>query len=97
MLAIMCDYYSNMKEDIGINPNQNDDEDDPELDQVLQDMKSNSTAVNFREFLARSQNFDRNTPWKQISRRVCDNDKKKRIRSSAGQTSLLVNNSNLSR
>lgn len=60
----MDQYYTHMKEDIGIDPNYAPSEDDPDLDKVLKNLKPNSTASNFREFLVRSQNFNKNTPWK---------------------------------
>ena len=91
MLGIMNEYYDHMRDDIGIDPRLLQDDDDPELDRVLTNLRPNSTATNFREFLARSQNFDRNTPWKQISRKVDHDDKKRRIRSSAGRASQAIN------
>lgn len=86
MLGYMDDYYTHMKEDIGIDPNYAPEEDDPDLDRVLMNLRPNSTAINFREFLTRSQNFNKNTPWKQISRKLNDNDEKRRIMSTAGRT-----------
>lgn len=35
MLNFMSDYYKNMKEEMGINPNYAVEEDDPQLDIVL--------------------------------------------------------------
>jgi len=70
----MNEYYTHIKDVIGIDVNYAPDEDDPELDRVLKEMRPNSTATNFRPFLGRSQNFDRNTPWKQISRKVDHDD-----------------------
>ena len=83
-----------MKDDVGIDPNYCPDEGDEELEQVLIEMKRNATATNFRPFLRRSQNFDRNTAWKQISRKVYDDDKKQKVKIAAYHTSQLINNSN---
>lgn len=97
MLGIMNEYYTHIKEVIGIDVNYEPDEDDPELDKVLQEMRPNSTATNFRPFLGRSANFDRNTPWKQISRKVNDDDQKRRVWSSAGRHSQAINSGQTTR
>ncbi len=60
----MDDHYSQMKQHIGIDPNYTAQEDDPDLDKVLKKLRPNSTASNFKEFLIRSQNFNKNTTWK---------------------------------
>ena len=38
----MNEYYTHMKEDIGIDPNYAPEEDDPDLDRVLVSLKTNS-------------------------------------------------------
>jgi hypothetical protein len=60
----MDHYYTHMKGDIGIDPNYAPDQDDVDLDRVLGNLKHNAEPTNFKEFLKRSENFERNTPWK---------------------------------
>jgi len=40
------------------------------LDVVLRKLRPNSTAKNFKEFMTRSSNQNKNTPWKQMARKV---------------------------
>lgn len=70
ILGYMDHYYTHMKGDIGIDPDYAPDQDDVELNQVLLNLKHNAQPNNFKEFLKRADNFDRNTPWKQISRKI---------------------------
>ena len=48
-------------------------------------LQPNSTAINFKEFFTKSKNLFKTTPWKQISRRVIEEDKRRRIKSSVGR------------
>lgn len=64
MLSLMEDYYETLKTDIGIDPTKKDDGDDPGLDVMLKSLKANSTAANFKDFMTRSQNLHKSTPWK---------------------------------
>lgn len=57
-------YYTHMKDEIGIQADYAPDEDDIDLDKVLHNLKENAQPNNFREFLTREQNFDKNTSWK---------------------------------
>ena len=57
MLEFMDDYYSQMKNQMGIDANYGIEEDDPKLEVVLHALRPNTTARNFKEFLARSKNF----------------------------------------
>lgn len=76
MLNVLDEYYGEMKDAVGIDPHFCVDEDDTELEQVLVDMKRNAKPTNFKPFLHRSQNFDKSTPWKRVSRKVADDDRK---------------------
>jgi hypothetical protein len=51
MLNVMDNYFSNMKNDMGITEKNNYEEDDVHLDEVLQTLRPNTTAKNFRDFL----------------------------------------------
>lgn len=78
MLGIMDAYYSNMKLDMGIaeqqklllaeQEGQNDDA--LKLDEVLNKLRPNTTAKNFKEFLQRSDNINKTTHWKRVSRKL---------------------------
>ena len=81
MLGIMDGYYSNMKQDMGIaeqhrllvaeQEGQNDDA--LRLDDVLKKLRPNTTAKNFKEFLARSDNINKTAHWRKVSRKVNPN------------------------
>ncbi len=64
MFTFMDEYYKSMKLEMGIDPNYAVEEDDPQLDIVLQKLRPNTTAQNFREFLTKSQNFKKTRAWK---------------------------------
>jgi hypothetical protein len=51
MLDFMTNFYSTMKEEMGFNANYGVEQDDAELDAVLRQLRPNTTAKNFREFL----------------------------------------------
>ena len=70
MLTFMDEYYKSMKLEMGIDPNYAVEEDDPQLDIVLQKLRPNTTAQNFREFLTKFQNFKKTRAWKQVARKV---------------------------
>jgi hypothetical protein len=70
MLSAMDTYYTNLKENIGIDPNYQPQEQDFELERVCRDIKANATPLNFKEYLQRSENFKKPTPIKLISRQV---------------------------
>jgi hypothetical protein len=66
----MDSYFSNMKEDMGLNKKPNDAEEEFHLEEVLQSLRPNTTAKNFKEFLSRADNMTRSQHWKGISRKV---------------------------
>ena len=74
----MESYYSGMKDDLGIaetqkllvaeQDGQNDDV--LKLDEVLKKLRPNCAATNFKEFLLRQDNVNKNQKWKRIARKV---------------------------
>jgi hypothetical protein len=64
MLSFMTDYYDKMKYDMGINQNYGVEKDDADLDAVLKQLKPNTTAKNFREFLTKRENVYKNQNWR---------------------------------
>ncbi|CDW81558.1 UNKNOWN [Stylonychia lemnae] len=73
MLNIMDSYYSNMKVDMGILEKKNYEEEDSKLDEVLRTLRPNTTANNFKEFLSRQDNINKSTYWKNVARKLDDN------------------------
>lgn len=51
MLNVMDSYYANMKNDMGINYNRNLNEEDSKFDEVMNVIKPNTTAQNFKDFI----------------------------------------------
>ena len=80
----MQDFYNTMKNCSGIDDEKNVSAVDPALDELLRELKPNSDAQNFREFMAPSQNFNKTTPWKQIARKVTAEEQRRRLKSSVG-------------
>lgn len=69
MLNMMDSYYFSMKEEMGIMEKHDDyAEEDHKLDEVLKTLRPNTTANNFKHFLARQENITRPTHWKAIAR-----------------------------
>ena len=69
MLNMMDSYYSSMKEDMGIKEKHDDyAEEDHKLEEVLRTLRPNTTAKNFKHFLARQENITRTTHWKAVAR-----------------------------
>jgi len=64
MLSFMNEYYKNMKEEMGIDPNYAVEDNDPQLDIVLKKLRPNTTATNFREFMTKSSNVNKTRAWK---------------------------------
>ena len=65
----MDSYYFSMKEEMGIMEKHDDyAEEDHKLDEVLKTLRPNTTANNFKHFLARQENITRPTHWKAIAR-----------------------------
>ena len=56
MLKMMNQYYSTLKNEVGIEDQTGLDDEDYDLDNILKTLKPNTTPVNFREFLKREDN-----------------------------------------
>jgi uncharacterized membrane protein YgaE (UPF0421/DUF939 family) len=70
VLKKMTNFYEQIKEDVDIYPKNVVDEEDFALQTLLENLKDNSNAHNFKEFLTAKNMFDRPTKWKQIARQV---------------------------
>ena len=74
----MEDHYTKMKNDLGLpemqkalkNEQEGMNDDAVKLDEILQRLRPNTTATNFKEFLERRDNINKNSQWKRISRKV---------------------------
>ena len=73
----MDGYYDSMKGEIGVDKDYDVEPDDPMLDVVLRKLRPNSTATNFREFMAKSQNIQKRTDMKELARKVNAHDERK--------------------
>ena len=76
MLNLMNQYYTNLKTEVGIEDQTNVVDDDYELDGILQTLKPNTTAKNFKEFLTRETNCTKTQAWRSISRKIYDDEQK---------------------
>jgi hypothetical protein len=76
MLSQMDAYYEHMKQDLQVDPNYVPNDEDKDLEKALLDSKANVTPSNFKFFLNRKHNYDKNTVWKQVARRL-DADEKR--------------------
>lgn len=65
---MMEGYYTDLKKEVGIGQPQNDNEEDNELESILNTLKPNTTANNFKEFLDIKSNCNRTQAWRQTSR-----------------------------
>ncbi len=70
MLNLMNQYYTNLKNDVGIEDQTGIDDEDYELDDILKTLKPNTTAKNFKEFLKREDNCTKTQAWRSISRQI---------------------------
>ena len=70
MLGLMNAYYSNLKNEVGIEDKNSLDDEDYELDDILKTLKPNTTAQNFKEFLKREDNLTKTQAWRSISRKI---------------------------
>ena len=70
MHGFMEEYYTNMKNEMGIDATYGIEEQDPPLDEVLKLIKPNVTAKNFKEYLQKSDNIYKTQKWRKISRKV---------------------------
>lgn len=66
----MNQYYANMKHDIGIKDKEDTNAEDIQLDVILQKLRPNTTARNFKDLLNRKDNFGRSTYWKKVTRQL---------------------------
>jgi hypothetical protein len=83
MLNVMDAYYDNMKTEMGLKERPETNEEDIQLDEVLNKLRPNTTARNFKDFLGRKDNINRNQYWKKVSRKLDGQD----------QTQQMFNNS----
>jgi len=78
MLGVMDTYYNAMKTDLGIAEQQRllkaeqegSNDDALRLDEVLNKLRPNTTAKNFKELLTRGDNFNKTTGWRRVSRKL---------------------------
>ena len=70
MLNVMDAYYDNMKTEMGLKERPETNEEDIQLDEVLNKLRPNTTARNFKDFLSRKDNMNRNQYWKKVSRKL---------------------------
>ena len=70
ILNKMTNFYDQIKEDVDIYPKNVVDQEDFALQTLLDNLKDNSNAHNFKEFLTAKNMFDRQTKWKQLARKV---------------------------
>ena len=66
----MATYYDEMKKEMGIHANLGEDEDQPQLEQVLEQLKPNRDPMNFAKFLRKKDNIGKDTRNKGIARKV---------------------------
>ena len=64
----MNGYFSTMKVDLGIDSNFGVESHDPGVDAIFHQLRPNTTAKNFREFLEKKDNINKTEKWKKISR-----------------------------
>ena len=70
MRDFMGNYYDEMKKEMGIDENQGEDEDYPQLEQVLQQLKPNMNPANFMKFMNKKDNIQKNVRNKTIARKM---------------------------
>ena len=80
MIGVMNKYYTNLKDDVGIEEQTGIEEHDYELDDILRTLKPNTTAKNFREFLKRENNCTKPQAWRAISRKIYQDDQKMKMK-----------------
>lgn len=74
----MDEHYTKMKNDLGLpemqlalkNEQEGLNDDAVKLDEILHKLRPNTTAANFKEFLQRQDNINKNSHWRKISRKV---------------------------
>lgn len=64
----MDTYYTDLKKEVDIGQEQNNNDEDNELETILNTLKPNTTATNFKEFLDIRGNCNRTQAWRQTSR-----------------------------
>ena len=78
MLGIMDSYYTGLKQEVGIAEQQRllqaeqegSNDDALRLDEVMNKLRPNTTATNFKELLKRRDNINKNTHWRKVSRKL---------------------------
>mgnify|MGYP006107374817 CR=1 FL=1 len=67
---MMDSYYSDLKKDVGVEPDQNSDGDDDQLEGILSTLKPNTTPGNFRDYLNKKDNCNKTQAWRNTSRQM---------------------------
>ena len=88
----MDNFYDDMKKNIKLNAQGREQMDDPGLDQILSDLKQNSTPGNFKEFMTAQHNQFKPTSWKKIARKVTDDQRLHQVNSLRQQKSQQLRN-----
>ena len=70
MRDFMSEYYDEMKKDMGIDDNYGEDEDQPQLDEVMLRLKPNMNPANFIKFMNKKDNIQKNVRNKAIARKM---------------------------
>ena len=73
----MNGHYEELKSDVGIGEQIKHADDDNALDDILQTLKPNTTASNFKEFLGVHDNCNKTQAWRAISRKMYRREKRK--------------------
>lgn len=67
----MNDYYAEMKCELGLDSVNVKPEVDPSsLDEVMSELKENSSPANFMQFMSVKSYLNKPTPWKKLARKV---------------------------
>ncbi len=69
MRDYMCQFYSEMKLEMGMNDNYGVNEDQPPLDQVLEQLKTNTDPANFIQFMKKKDNIGKDSRNRAIARK----------------------------
>ena len=65
MLNVMDAYYDNMKNDMGIQYFKSFETDDKNLDDILSQLRPNTTISNFKDFLSQTQmSVSKSAQWR---------------------------------
>ena len=76
MMRMMDKHYVGLKNEVNIDDQAGLEDEDYDLDNILNALKPNTTAKNFKEYLRKGDNCLKTLAWRQISRQVFTNDQK---------------------